>query len=225
MPIIEPRKGPNSGESSRPDARPSPDNIGQSSFISKPHDGGRLSGGLIFILGVLGIIILFGGYYYWHQVDNSSNGSTSKSSLFGSTSTSSEIGSKSGLAIHRFAKLASIASLSRKEFEVNFVSLDEARRAGNPQIIAALEIIIQKKRQEFTESKEKMIESLMELNLLRQSQPSTVDGLVQAAISEAKSREESETARILESLTSMLENVPVSAPAKQYFSDAIENRL
>lgn len=225
MPIIEPRKRANSGARIPPDAPPSPENPSQSPGVSRPHDGRHLSVGLISILAVLIIIILLAGYYYWHAVNNSPNGSTSKNSLFGSTSTSSEIRSKSGVAIHRFAKLASIASLSRKEFEVNFVSLDEARRAGNPQIIAALEIVLQKKRQELTESKEKMIESLMELNLLRQSEPSTVDGLIQAAISEAKSREESETVRILELLTSMLENVPVSAPAKKYFSDLIENRL
>jgi hypothetical protein len=224
MPIIEPRQKPNSEASSRSNEGQSPKHANPSPAVATGQDR-RGSAKWFWILGGLVTLILLSGYYYWNHFKSSSNGSERGDSVVGSTSTSSEIEMKSGLAIHRFAKLASIASLSRKEFDVNFVSLDEATRAGNPQIIAALEIVIQKKRQELTESKKNMIESLMELNMLRQAQPSTVDGLIQTTISEAKSREENETARLLEPLTAMLENAPASPSAKKYFSDAIENRL
>jgi hypothetical protein len=226
MPIIARRKPSASKKASHVKASPSQGSGVEGNRALRPDAEGspRPTISLMSILAlILGVMIPLGGYYYWRHLPNTSNASD-LTSVIGTAAVTAE-SREATMAIQRFAKLASITTLSKKEFEVNFISLEEAKRAGNPQIIAALEIVIHKKRQELAESKEKMIESLLELNLLRQAQPSIIDGLVQTEVSDARERGENETARELELLASILGSVPTSAPAKVYFSNAIENRL
>jgi len=225
MPIIE-RPAQNRPESKDPAVEEIAPAV-ETTKPSSPQDGSRSTGQpgqrsnmvLLSILALfIGILIPMGSYYLYTRLTASSGGGEEKEKVVTATVDIS-------LNLERLVKLGSLASLSRKEFEVNVVSLQEAEKNGSSTVFSALEIVVNKKRQELAQYKEKLIALLMELNEVYTKHSSAVVTQFNKAIAAATTRDSAETSRILKMGIKILEGAPSKGELADYMKEALEDNL
>lgn len=128
-------------------------------------------------------------------------------------------------SLEQLVKIGSLASLSKKEFEQNYVSLVEAEKLGSQSVISALEIVINKNRQDMANYKEKLIALLLELNDIYIQDSQGTAAQIHMAIAVAEDKSSAESARILELGLQALEGAPAQGDLSEYMTAAIENKL
>lgn len=129
--------------------------------------------------------------------------------------------------LNRLVKIGSLYSLAKKEYEINFVSLVEAQEQNkSTATIAALEIIINKKKQEIERYKQKLIAFLLEMSAVYKKQPDSFAFQFNKAIAEAEAQESSEKARLIKSGLNILEGLPdEEGKLQDYIMNAVGNRI
>lgn len=168
---------------------------------------------------VLGILLPLGGYYLYSQYTDMKNESRAdERSQLAKIDIS--------LNLERLVKIASLASLSKKEFEVNAVSLQELGDNANGSVRSALEIVVNKKRQDLVKYKEKLIDLLLELNDVHVKHAGSVSNQFNKAIAGALTKDSDETVRLLKMGLKILQGMPSTGTNIQiYMKSAIDDKL
>lgn len=128
------------------------------------------------------------------------------------------------LDLAKLVKTASLFDLAKREFEVNFVSLNEARTANSSaEILGALEIILDKNRKERGQFADQLAASLVEIHSVYQSNPAGV----RAAFETAK-QENIDKGSIVELLNFGMQAIidaPNSGGVDRFMRGAIKERI
>ena len=129
------------------------------------------------------------------------------------------------LEIDRFAKLGGMISLTKQEIEVNTITLIEAEESGSSVTMNAIEIIINKKKQELKELQDKAVATLGTLyNFSLQNQEQT-EAIFTEQIKQAEKEEKASRAKILQIALDAVNSVqPIGSP-EQHFRGMIEDRM
>ena len=163
---------------------------------------------------ILGMVTTVGGYY----------GYASLTQTKGSEQSASEA-ADIAIDIERYSKVSSLASLSEQEYQANFVALQEAQKVENTQTYAALEIIVNKNRQDLAKHKEKLIEILLDMSEIAVKQPDSVMAQFNRAIAEAEQRDSVESVRLLKLGRKIMEGTPVEGDRSGYLEKALADSL
>lgn len=127
--------------------------------------------------------------------------------------------------INRFAKLGGMMSLTEKEIEVNTVTIIEAENAGSTVTMNAVEIILNKNKQELNELREKAIATLAALyNFSLQNQEQT-EAIFNEQIDIAQAEEKALRAALLQTALDAVSSVPPIVAPEQHFRGMIEERM
>ncbi|MEM8948771.1 MAG: hypothetical protein AAGC99_05505 [Pseudomonadota bacterium] len=129
------------------------------------------------------------------------------------------------LSIQRFKKVSSMTSLTKEIYESNFVALDEASKRPNTTTYTALEIIVNKNRQDLASHSDKLIEILRELSEMSESMPEVVEAEFDAAIVGAEQSDSTEAARLLKLGQKIIRHAPSEGDRTGYLQNAINNTL
>ncbi|MBL3529205.1 MAG: hypothetical protein JMN27_16445 [gamma proteobacterium endosymbiont of Lamellibrachia anaximandri] len=167
---------------------------------------------------VLGILLPLGSYYLYGKLSAASRDKQEERRV-----QVAEV--DISMNLERLVKIGSLTSLSKKEFEVNVLSLIEAEKIGGAAVLSALEIVVNKKRQDLVKYKDKLIALLMELNHVYSEHSDSVEAQFNKAIAAAEGRDSSETVRLLKMGLKVLEGSPRDADIREYMKVAIEDRL
>lgn len=122
-------------------------------------------------------------------------------------------------------KFGALASTTKEEIEVNTITLIEAENTGSTVTMRATEIILDKKKKELAEYKNKMVSLLEELYALYLNQPDTVTQYFEKAIDSVKASGNIVAEEALNTGIDALKTVqPILAPS-QHFRNTLDHRL
>lgn len=127
--------------------------------------------------------------------------------------------------IDRFAKLGGMISLTEKEIEVNTVTLIEAENAGSSVTMNAVEVILNKKKQELNELRDKAVATLMALYDFYQKNEEQTSNIFKEQMEEAQRGEKALRLEQLETALDAINSVPPIVAPQQHFKGMVESRL
>jgi hypothetical protein len=144
---------------------------------------------------------------------------------FGDAAETTAVSQNIDLDIQRLQKLAAIAALTQKEYEMNTVSRAEAEASAEAMTLAALDAILDKNRQQLGEAKAQMVALLVGLHLAHEKSPKQVQARFAAAIDALEKKNSPEVLKTLRLSAQAIEGVPDGTPAEKYLSQALDNNL
>lgn len=127
--------------------------------------------------------------------------------------------------IDRFAKLGGMISLTEKEIEVNTVTIIEAENAGSAVTMNAVEIILNKNKQDLKELREKAIATLAALYDFSQQNQEQTEAIFNEQIDIAQGEEKVLRAELLQTAFDAVSSVPPIVAPEQHFKGMIEDRM
>lgn len=229
MPIINRPPGKN-GSEKRPDKASVADTQEQQKpeapLRSDTRSGSEKMKSMTALYGValaLGIALPFASYYIYANINLPSEEGGGDAPVSELVKTTEQVDISTSL--EQLLKIGSLASLSKKEFEQNYVSLVEAEKLGSQSVISALEIIINKNRQDMASYKEKLVALLLELNDIYIQDTQGATAQMHMAIATAEDNNSLESVRILKLSLQALEGAPSQGDLGEYMTAAIENKL
>lgn len=127
--------------------------------------------------------------------------------------------------IDKFAKLGGMISLTEKEIEVNTVTLIEAENVGSSVTLNAVEVILNKKKQELNELRGKAVAALMALYEFSQKDQEQTTKIFKKEIDEARRGEKATRLEQLQTALDAINSVPPILAPQQHFKGMVESRL
>nr|WP_281722627.1 hypothetical protein [Nitrosomonas nitrosa] len=127
--------------------------------------------------------------------------------------------------IDRFAKLGGMISLTEKEIEVNTVTLVEAENVGSSVTMNAVEIILNKKKKELSELRDKAVATLMALYEFSQKNQEQTSTIFKEQMDEAKKGEKALRLEQLQTALDAINSVPPIRAPQEHFKGMVESRL
>lgn len=125
--------------------------------------------------------------------------------------------------VERFARVSAMAVLARREHEMNFVSLTEAERAGGETTVAALQIIVDKNRDDLARLKAELAAMLAALHDVAVADPERVTRAFDAAAAAADARSDADVAALIRlGGRAVVAGVPDGMEPEGHFASAIE---
>lgn len=163
---------------------------------------------------ILGMTLSVGGYYGYASLTQA-----------GGPDEPSVDATDIAIDVERYTKVSSLASLSEQEYQANFVALQEAEKVENTQTYAALEIIVNKNRQDLAEHKKKLVEVLLDMSELAAQRPELVVDQFDKAIADAERKNSVESVRLLRLGRKILEGTPTEGDRTSYLEKALADSL
>ena len=127
--------------------------------------------------------------------------------------------------VNIYEKTASLASLARKEFELNFVALTEAQKDPDSVTYTSLEIILDKNRKDLAKYKEQLVEILLIIYDLYQIGSPSVQAEISSRLVSAEAANRNEQMKHLELLQKILDGTPANVNLPTYFKAAIDDSI
>lgn len=129
------------------------------------------------------------------------------------------------LDLQRLQKIAGMAVLIQREYDLNSVTREEAEQRAEPTTLAALDGILVKNRRDLEEAQENMAQVLVQIHAAYENSPQQVERQFEAAIANAEAKQAPDIARALKVSFEALQASPDDASAESHFKQAITENL
>lgn len=129
------------------------------------------------------------------------------------------------LDIKNYIKLSTLYNLTSQEIEMNTVSLIEAQKTGSSVSINAIEVILNHKKKELVDLRDRMADTLESLYTHNMNDGVLVEQELTNTITTLQSEQKQTAADMLTMGMETINSVPPIMAPKEYFKNMIDDRL